>query len=362
MTHTDVQTEADVILGCLLGTAAGDALGLPMEGLSRQRARKLFPGRTRYRLIGPYGLVSDDTEHAVLTLQALAASAGEVEAFRQDLARRLKLWFLAAPAAAGLATIKSCLRLLVGIPPEISGVRSAGNGPAMRAAILGAAVREDDSHLAELVRVSSTITHVDARACYGALAVAIAAAEAGGQRGKQVDGERYLKRLANVLPQDDQAQELLDLLRKAHSSVRAGEATETYATSMGWTTRVSGFIYATVPAAVHAWLAHSGDMAAAADAVIRCGGDTDSTGAVAGSLVGSGQGAAAIPGPLLAGLVLWPWSVGRMKKLSEQAASAVAQGQPCLPTSAPFIFSLGRNLAFLAVVLAHGLRRLLPPY
>jgi ADP-ribosylglycohydrolase len=31
------------IIGCLLGTAVGDALGLPYEGLSPQRQRRLFP-------------------------------------------------------------------------------------------------------------------------------------------------------------------------------------------------------------------------------------------------------------------------------------------------------------------------------
>jgi len=33
----------NAITGCLLGTAVGDALGLPMEGLSKRRQLKMYP-------------------------------------------------------------------------------------------------------------------------------------------------------------------------------------------------------------------------------------------------------------------------------------------------------------------------------
>ncbi len=33
--------------GCLLGTAVGDAVGLPYEGLSRRRAARMYPARDR---------------------------------------------------------------------------------------------------------------------------------------------------------------------------------------------------------------------------------------------------------------------------------------------------------------------------
>lgn len=53
--------------GSLLGTAAGDAYGLPYEGLSTRRIGKLFVP-CRYVLIPLLhgGMVSDDTEHAVM--------------------------------------------------------------------------------------------------------------------------------------------------------------------------------------------------------------------------------------------------------------------------------------------------------
>ena len=42
------------IAGCLLGTAVGDALGLPCEGLSRRRQARMFPRLDGYRLL-PFG-------------------------------------------------------------------------------------------------------------------------------------------------------------------------------------------------------------------------------------------------------------------------------------------------------------------
>ena len=40
---------ADSILGALLGTAVGDALGMPIEGLSHQNVRTYYKGIKEYR-------------------------------------------------------------------------------------------------------------------------------------------------------------------------------------------------------------------------------------------------------------------------------------------------------------------------
>lgn len=53
------------ILGCLLGTAVGDALGLPSEGMSRMRIARRWKG-LRHRLVFGRGMFSDDTEHTLM--------------------------------------------------------------------------------------------------------------------------------------------------------------------------------------------------------------------------------------------------------------------------------------------------------
>jgi hypothetical protein len=44
------------------------------------------------------------------------------------LARRLRGWLAAMPAAVGFGTLRAILKLWMGFPPSRSGVRSAGNG------------------------------------------------------------------------------------------------------------------------------------------------------------------------------------------------------------------------------------------
>jgi hypothetical protein len=63
---------------------------------------------------------------------------------------------LVLPAGVGKATAHSCIKLQLGIRPSRSGVYSAGNGPAMRAPLLGATM-DDVSQLLEFVRASSLI-------------------------------------------------------------------------------------------------------------------------------------------------------------------------------------------------------------
>lgn len=351
-------TESAVI-GCLLGTAVGDALGLPYEGMSRRRAQRLAGSLERHRFLPGRGMVSDDTEHTCMVAQSLIESAGDDARFLGALARRLRWWLLALPAGTGLATLRSGVKLLLGVPPAASGVWSAGNGAAMRAPVIGAAYGHDRERLIRLVRASTRLTHRDPRAEHGALAVAVAAWLA--TRPEPITPACYLDVLSRVLALDE-AGELLRYLHLAAHSATDGEDTETFAASLGLARGVSGYVCHTVPVAIHAWLRHPRDYRAALTSVIRCGGDTDTAGAITGAIVGAGTGPDAIPAPWREGLVEWPRSVGWMTdlghRLAETAASGEAQPAPGLAPAA----ILSRNLFFLTVVLLHGLRRLLPPY
>ncbi|TNF56233.1 ADP-ribosylglycohydrolase family protein, partial [bacterium] len=127
----------DVILGCIFGTAIGDALGLSSEHLSKKRQRKLFPDPDVYRFFFHKGMISNDTEHACMVAQALINSRGDDTKFLQELSRLFRIWILAIPAGCGKATGLAILKLLLGWPALKSGVFSAGNGPAMRSGIIG---------------------------------------------------------------------------------------------------------------------------------------------------------------------------------------------------------------------------------
>ena len=116
-----------------------------------------------------------------------------------------------------------------------------------------------------------------------------------------------------------------------------------------------------MPTALYAWLAHPGDYRAAVIAAIRCGGDTDTVAAIVGAIAGSGAGKEGIPFEWLAKLREWPRTVDWMGRLGERLAQACVDGHGTpLPVST--VKLVVRNVFFLAVVLVHGGRRLLPPY
>jgi ADP-ribosyl-[dinitrogen reductase] hydrolase len=346
------------LIGSLIGTAMGDAIGLPYEGLSRRRGARMLGRPERHRLFFGRGMVSDDTEHACMSAQALITSGGDVSLFRKHLAWRLRWWLLPLPAGVGLATARAILRLWIGISPERSGVFSAGNGPAMRAPIIGAAT-DDLGALRALVRASTRLTHTDEKAEFGALAAALAAHLAGRQA-SPVAGDDFLARLAELLKGD--GAEFLALMQSAVQSASQGQATAAFAASLGLGQGVSGYMYHTLPVVIQAWLRHQGDFRAAIIAMVECGGDTDSTAAILGGIVGASCGPAGIPLEWKNGLLEWPRSLGWMERLGVRLGA-----DPAGPSEqrAPGLFFpavLLRNLFFLAVVLFHGFRRLLPPY
>ncbi|MBX7254878.1 MAG: ADP-ribosylglycohydrolase family protein [Candidatus Hydrogenedentes bacterium] len=334
----------------MLGTAVGDALGLPMEGLSPKRARRIFGEVTGHRLLPGKGLVSDDTEHTCMVAQALVASAREPERFQRELARRIKHWFWMLPAGVGLATLRACLKLSIGTPPSRSGVFSAGNGPAMRSALLGLVARDYD-HLVALVDASTQITHRDPRANHAAFAVALAARLSASH--VQVRGEEYVALLREVLAGD--SNEFIDAVARAAEATPM--TTDSFAIGMGLEKGVTGYALHTVPVCLHAWFRNPSDYRQAVGDVIACGGDSDTTGAILGAIVGAAVGVDGIPVDWVRGIADWPRTVGWMNLLAEALAS-----ERTIPPELSPVAVLLRNAIFLAIVLTHGVRRLLPPY
>ncbi|MFC1856612.1 ADP-ribosylglycohydrolase family protein [Thermodesulfobacteriota bacterium] len=345
----------DAIVGCILGTAVGDALGLPFEGLSPRRAERIFGQYDRYRFFLNKGMVSDDTEHTCMVAQALIESAGEVSLFAELLAGRLRLWLLTLPAGVGFATLRAILKLWCGIHPERSGVFSAGNGPAMRSPIIGVYCGEDHEKIKALVKAGTVITHTDPKAYYGALAVALAASM--NITTEPVDGASYYALLKTLLS-DASAAEFLELIEASVKSSRQGASPKEFAMELNLQNGVSGYVYHTVPVVIQAWLRNSDDFESAILEVIACGGDTDTTAAILGGIVGSKTGTAGIPQPWLENLWEWPRSVSWLEALGQQ----LAQRKQVKAMGLPIMGVIARNIFFTLVVLLHGFRRLLPPY
>lgn len=352
--------------GCLLGTAVGDALGLPYEGLSPRRRVRLYPDLERYHLL-PFGrgMCSDDTEHTIMVAQALIETAGyakalrDAEAFRSKLAGGMRLWLLGLPAGIGMATLRGILKLWLFVPQRWQGSYSAGNAPSMRCALIGVFWAEEPELLRLHVRAATRLTHTDPKAEQAALAVAIAASLSA-RDGGRVDAFEYARQMRSFL--GSEGEELARLIDKVANSVLAGEATPAFAQGIGLKRGVTGYSFHTVPVALHAWLAHRASYREAVIAAIECGGDTDTVAAITGAIVGAGTGQEGLPQEWLCRLAEWPRTVAWMEQLAQSLSEVRSNYVGAWAATAPAYQVFGRNLFFLAVVLLHGFRRLLPPY
>lgn len=348
----------DRIVGVLFGTAVGDALGLPREGLSRRRAERLFGSPPlHHRFLFGRGMVSDDTEHACMTAQALLHHANDAPGFARSLAWRLRFWLLGLPAGIGSATLRGIFKLWIGFSPNRSGVWSAGNGPAMRSPLLGVCLGDDPDRLRAFVRASTRLTHSDPRAERGAFLIALAAHYGSQNDPRTVCAADFLRSARRALPDaDERMRQLLTCIEDHH---QRGSGLVEFADALKLQRGVSGYIYHTAPVALYAWLRWPESFRHAVEEVIALGGDTDTTGAITGALAGATCGVGGIPQEWIKGIWEWPRSVAWMRSLAECLAS------PSVNRKAPLLFwpaLFPRNVLFLIIVLIHAFRRILPPY
>jgi len=119
---------------------------------------------------------------------------------------------------------------------------------------------------------------------------------------------------------------------------------------------ISGYVYETVPAVIFAGLKNDWDFEATVTEIIAAVGDTDTTASITGALCGACGGVDGIPREWISKVSEWPAPISRLSSL----ARALEHRTPLRirPRWSPFL--LLRNLTFLAIVLAHGFRRIFP--
>lgn len=348
------EARAEAVLACLLGGAVGDALGLPFEGVSPRRIARWWREPLQHRFVRGRGMLSDDSDHAIFTAQSLLIANADIERFRRALAWRLRGWLTTLPAGIGWATLRSLVRLWCGVSPARSGVWSAGNGPCMRAPVIGAVYADEPALRHALVDASTQMTHRDPRALATARAVADVAAHtaSGAWAGRPTIANLLaLLRASGDAPDWQQAITHIGVCLEQSDPIAAAR------TAFGNAAGISGYALHTVPFALVAWFQHHGDYAATLRTVIRAGGDTDTVAAIAGALAALSAGSARIPSDWVDGISDWPHSTRRLR------AIAAALADPSKP--APTAFAPGlwlRSPLFMLLVLMHGFRRLLPPW
>lgn len=333
----------DRLSGVLLGTAIGDALGLPMEGMSARAVGRAFPRLDRYFLFGKTGFVSDDTEQTALVAQSLARHPASRERCVRAFRRSLLGWFLRLPWGIGFGTLRACLRIAIGLAK--SGVASAGNGAAMRAAVVGVFFRDDPAARRAFSDDLARVTHSDPRAVAGAHLVAELAARAA--LCDEVEPRGHILDAAIGAIAEPSLREAIERARRLAAD---GVSVEIAARTLGNT----GFVIHSVAIAAFCFLRFGHDPELAIAETIRAGGDTDTNAAIVGAWMGALHGQHALPARLLADLHDGPFGPTHLRALAAALESS-RRGETWAQVDYSWLRALARNLALYPVVMLHAI-------
>ena len=327
-----MRKKLDKIRGCLMGGAAGDALGYPVEFLMEPEiaARYGKEGIVSYQLKEGTARISDDTQMTLFTANGLLYAStrwylrGISGPYPDYLAMAYRNWYRTqteyyplmpdprkccwllneerlfaarAPGNTCLSAISSGAGGTIAKPIN----NSKGCGGIMRVAPIGlyfepspvtdlmgadAAALTHGHELgylpaAMLVHIISLVSHNSSITLQEAVADSRQAME------RLFAGIRYLPELLSLM---DRAVALADqYLRDVDAIHQLGQ---------GWTGDE------TLAIAVYCCLKYSGDFEKAIIAAVNHGGDSDSTGAVAGNIMGAYLGLSGIPGRFISRLEL----------------------------------------------------------
>ena len=278
--------------GSLMGFIVGDALGVPVEFRGRKSLKKNpVTGMRGYGSHDqPAGTWSDDTSMVLATADSIAAR-GNID--YADMMERFCMWFEDAEYTAdgtvfdiGITTRDAIARYRRGIKPEkcgSSGFYDNGNGSLMRMlpiAIFFAAKDLTEREETEIIYYASSLTHAHEISMLGCRIYCdimrdLFRGETLETALKSLDREKY-----------DRYYDSVDLYKRVFS----GELATTEEDRI----KSSGYVVDTLEAAIWSVLS-TADFHEAVLKAVNLGEDTDTVGAIAGSIAGAVYGYDAIP-------------------------------------------------------------------
>ncbi len=282
-------TPADRLHGCLLGLAAGDALGAPYQTMTGPDIFQRFG--LLDRIIA--NLPSAPLRYTGLTVQAVVvahqlADRGEIDG--ADLARRLAERF--APARGYYPGTRQVLeavqrgddyRTAAAAPPGAGDANDA----AVRAAVVGLTFHDDLDRVWAEAKKSARVTHPDPLAIEGAQLFAGAVALAA--RGGPIDRRGFLKELLGRAKDEQYRWALRTAARLKRSDSVAVLGNGTAAQH-------------SVATAVACFAASPADFTLAVGRALGLGGSTAALAAMTGALCGANGGPGVVPDEVAARL------------------------------------------------------------
>ncbi|WP_344584449.1 ADP-ribosylglycohydrolase family protein [Nonomuraea roseoviolacea] len=316
VTRPEAATHRDRARGCLLGLAAGDALGAPAENLTPAEIRRRWGRLTEIERGG-----TDDTEYAIFAASQLVrhghalTSADVAAAYRAEVLPRIT----GPMRGAGFSELGTVEALRRGLEPPMTGLvhqHGWSDGLAMRAAPYGIFCPGDPAEAARLVEEDGRVSQSGEGVLGGrAVAGAVAAAMAG------LPPREVVAAALSVVPEDSwtaravtRAVTVVDQARQdrpaghdpSSAQVRPGDAREPDDAEAALVEALHEAVVVrhypwtdvapeAVALALAAYLAGDGDVEASVTFAVSLGRDADTIGAIAGAVAGAGRGEGGVP-------------------------------------------------------------------
>jgi len=265
-------------LGCLLGHAVGNALGLPVEGWSTEAIKQKY-GILKDIQIDNFGVDGNTDDDSEMTLAIAESYIEQGLCNIDDISSRFLKWFKEDARGIGIQTSNVMSLIKSGVAPfdasyqvwMNSGKQAAGNGSLMRCVPTALArVYEPDKSDFESREISK-ITHYDPRsteACVLFNRFVISSI---------IGGFRELETFFTNLQDDRIEKHISHICNLPKSNLRSG-----------------GYVLDTLAVAI--WFYYNfSNFESSLIEIVNMGGDTDTNAAVAGALLGAKFGVDAIP-------------------------------------------------------------------
>ena len=291
----------DKFKGTLFGVAIGDTLGQPFEGWLREKISSRVHNfedflKANKKLFKTY---TDDTQLTLHTARALIEGSG----FNLDyFIREYINWLDDPPIGPGYGCLSSIQKLKYGIPWKKAASNSGGNGTVMRIAPIGLFYCKNISELKKAAYNSSIITHSHPAASGGAIVIARAVSylvEIDPLDG--FDKHEFINILIKSISNSNESiwEEFIEILKKVENSIgidlesgiikfsQAGVKSPYFIEQYLGKAFVHPYAMSTVACALFIFLSNLQSFEKCIYALAGAGGDSDTIGAIGGSLVGA---------------------------------------------------------------------------
>jgi len=301
----------DSFIGSLIGQCVGDALGFIVEGRDTSTCQDFIsrfmtqPSTPHWQRCKEYifGQYSDDSQLARETYVAFVQNKGKLDPMVYSL--RIALFFQPGNyriVGYGYTTAKAGEALWMGQHYESTGNKeTTGNGSAMRSAPIGLLTHKwPIKDVIQITLELSKITHASESCMNGSVAIALATRFAMASKNKTFDGNLYLKSIASHMTLSHYATEMrniITLLKENTSDYIVLEHIKAYGISHGepqWNGISVGVLQSTLWA-LYSFCKYPDNYVHCISNAIACGGDVDTTAAMAGTLSGARLGLSSIP-------------------------------------------------------------------